>query len=85
MHVAQEDLAAVDGREPVDEGGASQAQRLDLGAGEHHARLVGVEDGVVVPRLSILRDELAGGLAVARRGHPSESHVCPQRDVRGEH
>ena len=61
----------------VDEAGPTQPQRLHLGAREHHARLVGVLDVVVVARLLVLRDHL---LALLLRhptilsGGPSEVH-----------
>src|ERR671927_247708 len=58
VHVLQPHLAVVDGGEAVDERGTAGAQALHLGAGEHQAHLVGVEDRVVVPRLLVLGDEL---------------------------
>src|SRR4051794_19482272 len=52
-------LPAVDERVPVDERRATSAERLHLGAGEHEARLEGVLDRVVVPRLAVARHHLA--------------------------
>src|SRR4051794_16873039 len=66
VHVVQPRLTAVDVHEPVDQRGPPLAQRLHLGALEDEARLVGVLDGVVVPRLAVLRDDLAPLLP----GHP---------------
>src|SRR5690625_3076962 len=73
-------LAAVDLHPPVDEGRTAHAQRLDLGAGEDDARLVGLVDVVVVPGLRVAGDHAAlvglrlgllgrGGLAWLGRGH----------------
>src|SRR5829696_4708199 len=62
VDVLQPHLAVVDRGEPVDEGGAAGTQALHLGAGQREADLVGVEDGVVVPRLLVLGDELSPGL-----------------------
>src|SRR3954453_15605850 len=59
VHVLQPDLAVVHRGEAVDERGTAGTQALPLGAGEHQAHLVGVEDRVVVPRLLVLGDELA--------------------------
>src|SRR4051812_34791841 len=59
VHRVEPGLAALDVHEAVDEGRATLAQRLHLGAREHQAGLVGVLDVVVVARLLVLRDELA--------------------------
>ena len=59
LHGVQERLALVDLGEPVDEGGTTGAQRLHLRADQDQAGLEGVLDVVVVPRLLVLRDELA--------------------------
>jgi hypothetical protein len=67
VHVAQEDLAIVDRRETVDQRRAPEAQRLHLGAGEYDPALECVEDGVVVTRLAVLRDQLAASVTVARQ------------------
>src|SRR3954470_1236922 len=63
VHVLQPHLAAVDGGEAVDQRRTTGTQALHLGAGEHQAHLVGVEDRVVVPRLLVLGDELAPGFS----------------------
>src|SRR3954452_10623292 len=60
--VLQPDLAVVDAGEPVDERRATGTKALHLGAGEHEAHLVRVEDRVVVPRLLVLGDQLSPGL-----------------------
>src|SRR4051794_18409498 len=75
VHVVQPRLAAVDVDEPVDQRGPPLTQRLHLGALEDEARLVGVLDGVVVPRLAVLRDHLAPLLP----GHPT---ILARRDNR---
>ena len=45
------------------------AQALHLGAGQHQPGLNGLEDGVVVPRASIVRDDPLGRLVLF--GHDS--------------
>src|SRR3954447_7024620 len=52
-------LAVVDLDEAVDQGRPAGAQRLHLGADEDQSGLVGVLDAVVVPRLAVLRNQLA--------------------------
>src|SRR6478609_3444968 len=59
VHGVQPRLAVLDVDEPVDQGRPTLTQRLHLGAHEDQAGLVGVLDVVVVPRLLVLRDELA--------------------------
>ena len=59
VHLVQEHLTVLDLGEAVDERRPAGAQRLDLGALEDDAGLVGVLDVVVVARLLVLRDELA--------------------------
>src|SRR6478672_12119323 len=59
VYAVEPGLVALDVDEPVDERGTPHAQRLHLGADEDQAGLEGVLDVVVVPRLLVLRDELA--------------------------
>src|SRR3712207_3970036 len=75
VHVLQPHLAVVHGGEAVDERGTAGTKALHLGAGEHQAHLVRVEDRVVVPRLLVLGDELAPGLT----RHVSRLLPCRQR------
>ena len=77
-------------REPVDQGRAPGPERLDLGPGQHDARLEGVLDVVVVPRLLVARDELASRLlghgsrlrdacdASARHGRRADGPLAPR-------
>ena len=54
----QEGLPVGDLGEAVDEGRATGAQRLHLGADQHQPGLERVVDVEVVARLAVLRDEL---------------------------
>src|SRR5262245_15411850 len=58
--VVEEELAVVLGGEGFGDGGAAPAQRLDFGAGQHHAGFDRVLDQVVVARLAVLRREALG-------------------------
>src|SRR5690606_253220 len=58
VHGIQERLAALDERIPVTEVRAPLAQRLDLGAGEHEARLVRLLEVEVMTRATVGRDDL---------------------------
>ena len=55
-------LAALDLGPAVDQRRPAGAQRLDLRAGQHDARLEGVVDVEVVPSFPVRRDELASRL-----------------------
>lgn len=54
MHVMQENLAVPDRREGVVQVRAAAPKRLDLRAGQHHARLEGFFDEVIVRRFLVL-------------------------------
>src|SRR5262245_15417379 len=69
VDVVQPHLTVLDSGIPVNERGPPLAQRLDLGTGEHEARLEGVLDVVVVARAPVLGDESSPFLAW--HGYPS--------------
>src|SRR3954452_6659183 len=59
VHAVQEDFAVALVTERVDQRRTAGPQRLDLGAGQRHAGLDGVEDRVVVARLAVRGHDLA--------------------------
>src|SRR5688572_31004324 len=58
--VVEEELAILLGGEGLGDGSLSQAQRLHLGAGQHHAGFDRILDQVVVARLAVLRRKALG-------------------------
>src|ERR1051325_456037 len=66
----------------LSDAGLAGAQRLDLAAGERHARLEGLVDRVIEPRLAVIGDELefglgfGGHLAAIDQKRPVRSMPC---------
>ena len=58
VQVAQPNFAIVDGGEGVDQRRVTRAQALDLGAKQRHARLVLLQDRIVMARFAIAGDDL---------------------------
>src|SRR5678815_3704062 len=70
VHSLEKDFAVLDPGPGLLDGGLLGAQRLDLGAGQHEARLPRVQHVVVVRRLGIPGDGLPRfGLGSRRSGH----------------
>ncbi len=56
MAVNEVQLTALDLREGLRKCAAAMAQRFDLAAHKNDACLEGILDGIIAPRLSVLRD-----------------------------
>src|SRR5674476_654042 len=69
VHALEPDLPVTHGRETVKQRRPARAQRLDLGAAQHHAGLEGLFDQIVVVRLAIARHHLLA-LLLGHRRHP---------------
>src|SRR5262245_17590117 len=81
--VVEPDLAVLLDREGLVDADAPQAQRLHLGAGQHHAGIERVLDEEVMPRLAVLRGETIGGRVAGHRRYMESESRRGKRPVTG--